>query len=435
MTVNKVQAAVIGAGPAGLMAALQLAEQGFEVDVYDAMPSVGRKFLLAGIGGLNITHNESSHLFEQRFGDANANLQPFLQAFGAAQLRDWVHALGIETFVGTSQRVFPKEMKAAPLLRSWLSKLRVLGVRFHSRHRWQGWSSTDSGANLVFANRNTEPSIPFLVQAQVTILALGGASWQRLGSDGAWLPWLQSVGAKVAPLRPSNCGFEVQGGWSELLKKNHAGAPLKSVALQVMNGEQTVFERRGECVVTQHGIEGSLIYAASALVRNQIDRDGLATIYFDLFPDWTEEQITHKLNAPRGSISLSNHLRNRLGLDGIKRALVYESLSNQTIQKSTLENVNLLAALLKALPLKLNKTRPIDEAISTAGGVCFDALNSQLMLKSMPGVFCAGEMLDWEAPTGGYLLTACLSTGRAAGLAAVEYLGRYRELSLTGVAK
>jgi uncharacterized flavoprotein (TIGR03862 family) len=446
-TATKVQAAVIGAGPAGLMAALQLAQQGIEVHVYDAMPSVGRKFLLAGLGGLNLTHNEAAEQFNQRFGAANSALQPFLLNFGATQVRDWCHALGVETFVGSSQRVFPKEMKAAPLLRRWLTQLRGLGVQFHARHRWLGWTDTNVllfhsktarlGSEATFnaidgtaldkqaesiAYKQAESMVQ--VTADVTVLALGGASWQRLGSDGAWVPWLTKVGVTVAALKPSNSGFDVAGGWSQLLIKQHAGAPLKSVTLRFNCNDGTQFERRGECVVTKTGIEGSLVYAASAAIRDTIETEGTATIYLDFFPDWSAEQIAHKLNAPRGSNSLSNHLRHRLGLDGVKRALLYEMVGKQAIAKEQLNNAEQLGFILKNIPLTLERARPIDEAISTAGGVCFEGLDEQLMLQNKPGIFCAGEMLDWEAPTGGYLLTACLSTGRAAGIGAVDYFNK-----------
>jgi uncharacterized flavoprotein (TIGR03862 family) len=446
-TASKVQAAVIGAGPAGLMAALQLAQQGIEVHVYDAMPSVGRKFLLAGLGGLNLTHNEAAEQFNQRFGAANSALQPYLLNFGATQVRDWCHALGVETFVGSSQRVFPKEMKAAPLLRRWLTQLRGLGVQFHARHRWLGWAEDDilqfhCTSARVDSKKNTNavegsvlnqraeltadkyPESMVHVIADVTVLALGGASWQRLGSDGAWVPWLTKAGARVATLKPSNSGFDVAGGWSQLLIKQHAGAPLKSVTLRFNCNDGTQFERRGECVVTKTGIEGSLVYAASAAIRDTIDTEGTATIYLDFFPDWTVEQIAHKLNAPRGSNSLSNHLRHRLGLDGVKRALLYEMVSKQAIAKEQLGNAEQLGFILKNIPLTLERARPIDEAISTAGGVCFEGLDEHLMLQHKPSVFCAGEMLDWEAPTGGYLLTACLSTGRAAGIGAVNYFNK-----------
>jgi uncharacterized flavoprotein (TIGR03862 family) len=426
----KVQAAVIGAGPAGLMAALQLAEQGIEVHVYDAMPSVGRKFLLAGIGGLNITHNEAIEQFNQRYGSANRFLQPYLLDFGATQVRDWCHALGVETFVGTSQRVFPKEMKAAPLLRRWLAQLRGLGVQFHARHRWLGWNENNAlqflvppmqanSADVVTASLDQKVN-HLLVQAQVTVLALGGASWQRLGSDGAWVPWLTNAGINVATLKPSNSGFDVVGGWSDLLLNQHAGSPLKSICLRFDNGVQS-FERRGECVLTKTGIEGSLIYAVSAAIRDAIEVQGDARIFLDFFPDWTAEQMVQKLNAPRGSNSLSNHLRHRLGLDGVKRALLYEMLNRKDLSKEQLADVLYLASFLKNVPISLARARPIDEAISSAGGVCFNSMDDKLMLLQMPGVFCAGEMLDWEAPTGGYLLTACLSTGRAAGIGAAQY--------------
>jgi uncharacterized flavoprotein (TIGR03862 family) len=403
-------AAVIGGGPAGLMAAEELALAGIQVDVYDAMPSVGRKFLLAGIGGLNITHAEPLEQFTSRYGARSSQVAAWLNALSPQALRDWVHALGVETFVGTSQRVFPKDMKAAPLLRAWLHRLRSQGVRFHARHRWLGWAADGS---LRFAH----PSGESIVQADATVLALGGASWKKLGSDGAWQPWLQAAGVSVKPLLPANCGFDLSKPWSEHLRKEFAGQPVKPVALQFKDSQSNEFRRQGEFVVTESGVEGSLIYAASAIIRDEILRSGHATIYLDLLPSFTLEKVKAEVSHPRGSKSLSAHLKSRLNLHGLKMALLYETLSKEQMHDSAL-----LAQTIKALPLTLSAARPIDEAISSAGGVAFEAMNALLMLQAKPGVFCAGEMVDWEAPTGGYLLNACLASGRVAGRGAAAYL-------------
>jgi uncharacterized flavoprotein (TIGR03862 family) len=403
-------AAVIGGGPAGLMAAEELAIAGIQVDVYDAMPSVGRKFLLAGIGGLNITHAEPLEHFTSRYGARSSQVAAWLNALSPQALQDWVHALGIETFVGTSQRIFPKDMKAAPLLRAWLHRLRGQGVRFHSRHRWLGWAQDGS---MRFASPQGEQS----VRPDAAVLALGGASWKKLGSDGAWQPWLQAAGAEVRPLIPANCGFDLAKPWSEHLRNQFAGQPLKPVALHFKDSQGREFRRQGEFVITDSGVEGSLIYAASHLIRDEIERTGQATIHLDLLPAFTSDKVQTEVRHPRGSKSLSAHLKSRLNLQGLKMALLYETLSKEQMQDAAL-----LAQTIKALPLTLSATRPIDEAISSAGGVAFEAMNAQLMLQAKPGVFCAGEMIDWEAPTGGYLLNACLASGRVAGRGAAAYL-------------
>ncbi len=403
---------IVGAGPAGLMAAEVLAQGGVQVDVYDAMPSVGRKLLLAGIGGLNITHAEDFESFVSRYGERAAQVRPWLSAFGPQALRDWVHGLGIETFVGTSQRVFPKDMKAAPLLRAWLHRLRGQGVRFHARLRWLGWAA-DGG--LRFAH----PSGESVLHADATVLALGGASWKKLGSDGAWAPWLQAAGVQVQPLRPANCGFDLAGAWSEHLRKEFAGQPLKPVALQFKDSTGAEFRRQGEFVITETGVEGSLIYAASHWIREEIARSGQATIHLDLLPAFNLEQVQAQVRHPRGSKSLSAHLKSRLNLQGLKMALLYETLS-----KEQMLDAACLAQSIKALPVHLGAPRPIDEAISSAGGVAFEAMTAQLMLQAKPGVFCAGEMIDWEAPTGGYLLNACLASGQVAGRGAAAYLAQ-----------
>jgi uncharacterized flavoprotein (TIGR03862 family) len=388
---------VLGAGPAGLMAAEVLSAAGVQVDVYDAMPSAGRKFLLAGRGGLNLTHSEPLDAFAARYGSRRAEIEPRLKSFDPQALREWAHGLGIATFVGTSGRVFPADMKAAPLLRAWLHRLREAGVRFHMRHRFVGWNA--EGA-LRFATQQGDME----ARADGVVLALGGASWSRLGSDGAWVPLLQERGVAIAPLRPSNCGFDMRGGWSEYFASRYAGQPFKSVAIRFAGVYQ-----RGEFVATATGVEGSLVYAFSAALRDAIEAQGSATFELDLLPGKSEEQVRVEAAHPRGSRSLPAHLKSRLGIDGIKLALLHEVLS-----KEALNDPARLAAAIKALPLTVDAPRPIDEAISTAGGVRFDALDEHLMLQAMPGVFCAGEMLDWEAPTGGYLLTACFATGRAA---------------------
>lgn len=392
---------IVGAGPAGLMAADVLSRHSMAVDVYDAMPSAGRKFLLAGRGGLNITHTEPHDRFVARYDDRAARVAPWLDAFGPQDVREWVHALGIETFAGTSGRVFPKEMKAAPLLRSWLHALRQRGVRFHMRHRWLGW---DVDAALRFSTPEGEKT----VAASATLLALGGASWRRLGSDGAWVPVLAGKGVSVAPLEPANCGFIAN--WSDHFAERFAGQPLKSVALAVDLLDGSSQYRRGECMVTADGLEGGLVYAYAGTLRDEISRCGHAMLYLDLLPDRDAGFVHAEVTRSRGARSMSSHLRSRLGLHGVKAGLLRECLSAEAFSQPAM-----LAGAIKRLPVRLVSTRPIDEAISTAGGVRFDSMDERLMLTAMPGVFCAGEMLDWEAPTGGYLLTACLASGYVAG--------------------
>lgn len=414
-----VEVAIVGGGPAGLMAADVLSQAGVAVHLFDAMPSVGRKFLLAGKGGLNLTHAETSEVFRTRYGKRQDRVGLWLDQMDAKAVRDWAKGLGVETFVGTSGRVFPDEMKAAPLLRAWLQRLRHpesgVPVQFHMRHRWQGWS----GDHLVF--QRTGDTQPVRVLAGATLLALGGASWPRLGSDGAWVPLLADQGVGIAPLQPANCGFDVLGrdgqGWTEHFRSRYAGHPLKSVALKVeapvveLDGplDGVRFDRKGEFVITDTGVEGSLIYAASAWLRDDL-AVGAACFTLDLLPDKSLEHVRSEVRWPRGSRSLSSHLKSRLGLDGVKMGLLHELCST-----ATLADPDALAASLKGLSVPLKRPRPVEEAISTAGGVVLEDLNSDLMLLGHPGVYCAGEMLDWEAPTGGYLLTACLASGWRAG--------------------
>ncbi|MEW6677444.1 MAG: TIGR03862 family flavoprotein [Pseudomonadota bacterium] len=396
--------AVIGGGPAGLMAAEVLLAGGAAVDLYDRMPSLGRKFLLAGRGGLNLTHSEPLPDFLARYGARQSELEPMLQAFGPADLRAWAAGLGVDTFVGTSGRVFPREMKAAPLLRAWLHRLRQAGLQIHVGHRWLGWADKPRGA-LRFSGPEGER----LVQADALVLALGGGSWSKFGSDGAWVPLLADQGVAVAPLQPANCGFDV--AWSDHFWQRFAGQPVKPVVLS-WDGER----RQGEFVVTEHGVEGSLIYAFSARLRDALTAQGQAIPLLDLMPDWPREKLVAEIARPRGARSLSSHLQSRLGLKGVKAGLLREVLPAEA-----LHDPERLADTLKALPLALTAPRPLEEAISSAGGVKFDALDENLMLKTLPGVFCAGEMLDWEAPTGGYLLTACFASGRRAGAGALAW--------------
>ncbi|MCW0923525.1 TIGR03862 family flavoprotein [Pseudomonas sp. RG1] len=399
--------AIIGGGPAGLMAAEVLSQAGIRVDVYDGMPSVGRKFLLAGVGGMNITHSEAYPAFLSRYAERAPQIAPLLRAFDADALCQWINELGIETFIGSSGRVFPTDMKAAPLLRAWLKRLRDSGVVIHTRHRWLGW---DASGALRIASPQGEIS----VNPDATLLALGGGSWSRLGSDGAWMLPLEKRGVDLAPLQPSNCGFEVQA-WSELMVSKFAGAPLKNIAI----GLNDDIPRLGECVITATGIEGSLIYALSAPIREEINRYGAAVVHIDLLPGRPVDKLQAVLSKPRGSRSMAKHLHSQVGIEGVKAALLRELTDAETFADPAL-----LARAIKALPLTLVKTRPLDEAISSAGGVRFEAMDERLMLKALPGVFCAGEMLDWEAPTGGYLLTGCFASGRAAGFGMLEWLRR-----------
>lgn len=397
-------AAIIGGGPAGLMAAERLAPVA-DVHLFDVMPSLGRKFLLAGKSGLNITHGEDLESFLSRFGAAREQLEPALRAFTPNDIRAWAAELGIETFEGSSGRVFPVMMKASPLLRAWLRRLDESGVVFHARHKWQGW--TGDGA-LRFGT----PGGEVIFTADATVLALGGASWPRLGADGSWTPFLSARGVEVAAFRPSNCGFDV--AWSDHMKERFAGAPVKSVTL-AFAGENV----KGDFVVTENGIEGSAVYALSAALRDAVERDGYATLSLDLAPDMDLPRLETALAAPRGKNSIANHLRKKAHIDGVKAALLREATD-----KAAFESPPSLARAIKQLPLRLERPRPVAEAISAAGGVRFGELDESFMLTKCPGVFAAGEMLDWEAPTGGYLISACLATGRAAGDGAARWLRR-----------
>ncbi|MFZ0549142.1 MAG: TIGR03862 family flavoprotein [Candidatus Promineifilaceae bacterium] len=390
-------AVVVGGGPAGLMAAEIISGAGIPVAVYDSMRSVGRKFLLAGKGGLNLTHSEPMARFLTRYGDRQAELTPYIGAFSPTALRQWAADLGIETFIGSSGRVFPTEMKAAPLLRAWLTRLRRNGVIFHMRHRWLGW---DENGRLHFSS----PTGDVFVRPRPTVLALGGGSWPKLGSTGSWTEMLAARGVAVAPLQPANCGFLVE--WSDHFRTRFAGQPVKTVAARL----SPTFTQQGEFIITDYGVEGSLIYAASAQLRNTVAANGSAVLFLDLSPDRSERDLRTRLARPRGSISQANHWRRQIGLVGVKAGLLRECAT-----PDVLADPARLAALIKRLPLRLGAPRPLAEAISSAGGVAFSAVDVHLQLHAIPGVFCAGEMLDWEAPTGGYLLTACMATGRAAG--------------------
>ncbi|MEO6306406.1 MAG: TIGR03862 family flavoprotein [Nitrospiraceae bacterium] len=400
--------AIIGGGPAGLMAAESASSAGAKVDLYDAMASVGRKFLLAGKGGLNLTHSEPSGKFLSRYGARRAQLTPLLASFGPDAIRAWARGLGIDTFVGSSGRVFPTDLKAAPLLRAWLRRLRKAGVQFHVRHRWIGW---DEQGALSFAT----PEGNRTVAADAAVLALGGGSWPKLGSDASWVPLLAGRRIHIAPLQPANCGFDV--GWSDHFRVKFAGHPVKSVAIVMKSKTGTESWHPGEFVITETGVEGGVIYTVSASLRDEILANGSATVLLDLTPDRDMPRLTHDLSRPRGKRTMATHLQRQAHIEGVKAGLLREVVS-----KDDFADPARLAAAIKSLPLRLVAPRPLEEAISTAGGVPFEALDEGLMIRSLPGVFCAGEMLDWEAPTGGYLLTGCFATGNAAGARAVEWL-------------
>ena len=395
--------AIIGGGPAGLAAADVLTGQGLTVELFEAKPSLGRKFLMAGKSGLNLTHAEPLPDFLTRFGAARADLEPALRAFDPQAIRNWADGLGVETFVGSSRRVFPKEMKAAPLLRAWIRGLREHGLIVHVRHRWMGW---DDKGRLRFETPNGEKVEAF----DAVLLALGGASWPELGSDAAWVPWLTVLGVPVLPFQPANCGFNC--AWSPVMRARFAGQPVQSVRLSHL--DHSVL---GDFVVTDTGIEGSAVYALSAGLRDALERDGRAELVFDLAPNRTVERLAHDLAEGRGGRSLTAFLERSAGLSRVKIALLREVLG-----VALPDDMTALASAIKALALPLLSPRPIAEAISSAGGIPFAALDAGFMLRQVPGVFACGEMLDWEAPTGGYLLTACLATGRQAGAGMLKHL-------------
>ena len=409
--VSPVEVAIVGGGPAGLIAAEVLGRAGLSVTVYDQMPSVGRKLLMAGRGGLNLTHSEEFERFVARYAGARPQLEPLITAFAPADLRAWCEGLGQETFVGSSGRVFPKAFKASPLLRAWLARLDELGVRFALRHRWQGW---DDEGHLIFTDAAGE-----LVRAkpEATILALGGASWPRLGSDGSWVELLTQRGIAVSTLRPANMGFLCP--WSEIMRSRFAGEPLKRIALTFAD---TIV--KGEAIVTQDGIEGGAVYALSARLRDAIEHDGSALLHVDLRPDLAHEALLRKLDTPRKGQSASTFLRKAASLSPVGIALLREASPALPTDSEA------LARLIKAVPLTLTGTKSLDRAISSAGGVPFSELDGHLMLRRLPGVFVAGEMLDWEAPTGGYLLQATFASGIAAARGVLAIL-RIPDAALT----
>jgi len=398
------------------MAAEAAAAAGAGVNLYDSMPSVGRKFLLAGKGGLNLTHSEQIDPFLSRYGTRRSEIEPAIRSFSPDAIRAWARSLNVETFVGSSGRVFPSDLKAAPLLRAWLRRLRKAGVQFFVRHRWCGWNKR---GNLLFST----PQGPQSVQADAVVLALGGGSWPHLGSDAAWVQILTEQKVPIAPLKPANCGFDVQ--WSEHFRTKFAGHPVKTVRITVNTIDDTMIQRMGEFVITANGVEGGIIYTVSASIRDVIAAKGTATVWLDLVPDRTLQRLTADLSEPRGKRTTATHLKRRAGIAGVKAGLLYEAVSKNVVSAPAR-----LAEALKCLPLTFVRPRPLEEAISTAGGVSFEALDTKLMLRSRPGVFCAGEMLDWEAPTGGYLLTACLATGRLAGRAAAEWADTHHSHSV-----
>ncbi|WP_243708168.1 TIGR03862 family flavoprotein [Luteimonas arsenica] len=400
--------AVVGGGPAGLFAAEVLRAAGCEVHVFEAKGSVGRKFLVAGKGGLNLTHSDPPALFASRYRERSDEVARWLQAFDADALREWALGLGVSTFVGSSGRVFPDDLKAAPLLRGWVRRLRAQGVHVHVHHRWLGWN----GDGVL---RFETPDGALDVEADATILALGGGSWPQLGSDGAWQDLLRDAGVDVAPLQPSNCGFDVD--WSPHFAARHAGAPLKPVVAHWRDDGGGAQMLQGECVISEHGIEGSLVYALSAMLRDRIARDGDTVLELDLVPGREPARLQRELSRPRGKRSLSEHLRRAAGIDGVKAGLLRE-----VVGADAMHDPATLAAAAKRLPLRLRAPRPLVEAISSAGGLRLEALDEGLMLRTHPGVFAAGEMIDWEAPTGGYLLTACFASARVAADGALRWL-------------
>jgi uncharacterized flavoprotein (TIGR03862 family) len=398
---------IVGAGPAGLMAAEGICAAGHQVHVYDAKPSACRKFLLAGVGGMNITHSEAYPEFIQRYYDKAEWLNSAVSKFDSNALSDWIHDLGIETFVGSSGRVFPKDMKAAPLLRNWLKRLRESGVEFHMRHKMIALES-----NQATFDHSGEQVV---AKADAIVLAMGGASWPKLGSDGSWVSVLQAKDVTVAELQSANCGFYSE--WSEHLQTKFSGSPLKGVSFSFILNNGNVVSKKGECIVTKDGMEGSLIYAFSKYLRDDINVAGTASLLIDFLPLKSEEELIKKLNNTKPKESFSKYLKRTLGVSGVKSALLHEVFNKEVFQTP-----ETLAHCLKSVPVSFYKTKPIEEVISSAGGVCENSVNSQLMIRNLPGVFCAGEMLDWEAPTGGYLLTACFATGHLVAEGVVNWL-------------
>lgn len=406
MTDASQRVAVIGAGPAGLMAAEMLAQNGFGVDVYEAMPSPARKFLMAGKSGLNITHTSAPAPFEKTYPGASKSLVTALQAFGPDETLQWMEGLSIGTHIGPTGRAFPVHMKASPLLRAWLERLQTDGVKLHTHHKWMGWEA--DGAHQFQISGGVVKAT-----AAATVFALGGGSWRRLGSTGEWRTQFETAGIDTSPFRASNCGFMVD--WSDKIKSQYAGHPVKNVTVTVAGPEE--ISSREEFVLTERGVESGAIFSLSSLLRDQLEQHTAATLYLDLAPDISKEHLADRLQGGRGKQSFANYLRKAANLKGVKRGLLFE-LGN----RSCFENPETLAALIKKLQLQVTGTAPLDEAISTAGGVSWNALNDQFMIRQRSGVFCAGEMIDWDAPTGGFLLTACLATGRAAGLSAAQWL-------------
>ena len=400
--------AVIGGGPAGLFAAEHLRAAGLTVNLYEAKGSPGRKFLIAGKGGLNLTHSDPRPLFDSRYRERQAEVATWLDGFDADALRRWALGFGVETYVGSSGRVFPVDRKAAPLLRGWVRRLKEQGVRFHVQHRWLGWNPDGS---LRMATADGE----IAVRADATVLALGGGSWPELGSDGSWMPVLQERGVDTAPLQSANCGFDID--WTAHFRDRHAGAPIKPVVAHWTDLQGQPQSLQGECVVSQYGIEGSLIYALAADLRETLNRDGAVTLELDLVPGRDETRLLADLGRARKGRSFGEHLRRAAGLDAAKAGLLFEVLG-----KDAGSDLEAVARTLKRLPLQLLRPRPMAETISTAGGVKLEAMDDGLMLIAQPGVFCAGEMLDWEAPTGGYLLTACYASGQRAAEGVIRWL-------------
>lgn len=399
---------MIGGGPAGLFAAEHLCGAGLSVDLYEAKGSPGRKFLIAGKGGLNLTHSEPRPGFDARYREREAEVAGWLDRFDADALRRWAQELGVETYVGSSGRVFPLDRKAAPLLRGWVRRLKEQGVRFHVQHHWRGWNDDGSLRMRTAAGE-------IAVRADATVLALGGGSWPQLGSDGGWIEALHARGVEIAPLQSANCGFDID--WSTHFQQRHAGSPLKPVIAHWCDAHGTAHELQGECVVSEYGIEGSVIYAIAADLREAINRNGHAQLELDLVPGRELQRLHADLARPRKGRSFGEHLRRAAGVDAVKTALVFEILG-----KDAGNDLDAVARTLKRLPLRLLRPRPMAEAISTAGGVRLEAMDARLMLHALPGVFCAGEMLDWEAPTGGYLLTACYASALRAAEGVVDWL-------------